>query len=365
MPKKILMIEDDPSILGATLELLTMQGFEARGAEDGLIGLQRAWEFHPDLIISDIHMPGLDGHRVLAELRKEPATETIPFIFLTAQADRTNMRQGMEGGADDYLTKPFAISELLAAIEARFEKHDALVRQSEEKIEDLRQALILTLPHELRTPLVTILGYSDMMVDDAHTLTPENITEMASSIKTSGQRLYRLIENYLAYANIELIRMDPRRLSAVQANLTRNARQIVDEQSAVKARQANREADLSVDSQDLPPLRIADQHLAKVVDELADNAFKFSDPGTPVAVEARATDGYGLLRFIDHGRGLSREQVARIGAYVQFDRKLYEQQGAGLGLIIAKRLVELYEGQISIECIPGTETIVSVKVPVA
>lgn len=365
MPKKILMIEDDPSILNTTLELLTIEGFDVVGADDGLMGLQRAWEFFPDLIISDIRMPGLDGHAVLAELRKDPATAMIPFIFLTAQVDRTNMRQGMEGGADDYVTKPFAISELLTAISVRFEKQAVLVRQVEEKLEDLRRALTLSLPHELRTPLMAILGFSEMMMEDAQTLTPSGITEMASAINSASHRLYRLIENYLTYANIELIRTDSNRMAVLRSGITHNAQQILNEQSFLKAQQVDRIDDLTVDRQDIPPLRIADLYLTKIVGELVDNAFKFSNPGTQVRITSSVVNGYCVLRFIDHGHGMSREQIIRIGAYVQFDRKLYEQQGTGLGLIIARGLVELHAGQLNIESIPKIETVVTIRLALA
>src|SRR5438445_13636833 len=102
MAKRILVIEDDSSILNTTLDRLGLEGFEAIGAENGRIGLQRAQEDGPDLIISDIMMPELDGHEVLAALRKDPATAAIPVVFLTAKTSRTDVRQGMELGADDY-----------------------------------------------------------------------------------------------------------------------------------------------------------------------------------------------------------------------------------------------------------------------
>src|SRR5579864_693230 len=171
MPKKILMIEDDPSILTQTLDLLQIQDFDVIGAKDGLIGLQRAREFLPDLIISDIRMPGLDGYEVLAELRKDPVTASIPFIFLTAQVDMANVRDGMAAGADDYVTKPFGIFDLVAAISARFDRQATFTKQAEQKVETLRQTLTFSLPHELRTPLMGILGYADLLMDDTQSLT--------------------------------------------------------------------------------------------------------------------------------------------------------------------------------------------------
>lgn len=124
--KKILVIEDQTQTRDLFLECLEAEGFYAIGAENGLIGVQQAQENLPDLIICDIIMPLLDGYGVLTTLRQNPATETIPFIFITAKVTRNDFRKGMELGADDYLTKPFTIDELLKAIATQLEKHAAL-----------------------------------------------------------------------------------------------------------------------------------------------------------------------------------------------------------------------------------------------
>ena len=127
--KKILVIEDEPAVRANILELLELEDFYGIGAENGLIGVLWALEHLPDLIICDIMMPELDGYGVLTTLRREPLTALIPFIFLSAKADKTDLRQGMELGADDYLTKPFTGNELLNAIAARFEKQRAITQQ--------------------------------------------------------------------------------------------------------------------------------------------------------------------------------------------------------------------------------------------
>src|SRR5579859_2316430 len=150
MPK-ILVIEDDPAILRTTVEVLNLEGFETLSAENGLQGLEQAQHYLPDLIISDIMMPVLDGHEVLEALHQDPATATIPFIFLTAQTNRADMRTGMDKGADDYLSKPFTTSELLRAVNARLKKHDVIVQKHEQKLDDLRDNMIHMLPHELRS----------------------------------------------------------------------------------------------------------------------------------------------------------------------------------------------------------------------
>lgn len=138
---KILVIEDEQLVRENILDLLEAEGFDGIGAENGHVGVTWAWEHKPDLIICDVMMPELDGYDVLKLLRKEPITATIPFIFLTAKADKSDFRQGMQLGADDYLTKPFTSTELLNAIAVRLERKAAVVRQSEQKLEELRKSL--------------------------------------------------------------------------------------------------------------------------------------------------------------------------------------------------------------------------------
>lgn len=127
--KKILLIEDNFDIRENTVELLTLAGYDVRAAENGKIGVDLAIKEQPDLIICDIMMPELDGYGVLHILGKRSDTAAIPFIFLTALTEKSEVRKGMELGADDYLTKPFDDTSLLNAIEARFRKSS--IRKSE------------------------------------------------------------------------------------------------------------------------------------------------------------------------------------------------------------------------------------------
>jgi len=120
--KKILLIEDNPEVRENTEEILTLANYDVISAPNGKIGVELAQREKPDLIICDIMMPELDGYGVLHILNKKPDTAGIPFIFLTAKTEKTDIRKGMNLGADDYLTKPFDDTDLLNAIEARFQK---------------------------------------------------------------------------------------------------------------------------------------------------------------------------------------------------------------------------------------------------
>jgi CRP-like cAMP-binding protein/CheY-like chemotaxis protein len=127
--KKILLIEDNPDVRENTAEILALAQYEVITAENGKEGVELAQKEKPDLIICDIMMPVLDGHGALHLLSKNPETASIPFIFLTAKAERSDFRKGMEMGADDYLTKPFDDVELLTAVDMRLKKNDILRKE--------------------------------------------------------------------------------------------------------------------------------------------------------------------------------------------------------------------------------------------
>ncbi|MFQ3617423.1 MAG: EAL domain-containing protein [Cyanobacteriota bacterium] len=135
---KILVIEDDLTIRTALLKMLSAENYEAIAAPEGQTGLALAQVHRPDLILCDIMMPGCDGYEVLTKLQQNSATAGIPFIFLTAKADRQDIRQGMAMGADDYLTKPFTRQELMEAIATRLSKQASVTQPY---IQEMKQAI--------------------------------------------------------------------------------------------------------------------------------------------------------------------------------------------------------------------------------
>lgn len=339
-----------------------MFGFDTVLAEDGEKGIELARQHLPDLIICDVNMPRLDGFGTLTQLREHESTATIPFMFLSGAVERPNVRRGMELGADDYVTKPFTPSELLAAVNARLEKAAEMERKSEKKLDELRGKMTLALPHELRTPLNGIMGLASLLIDDHSRMQPTEVLENARMIHLSAERLHRLIENFLAYAQIELMAKDAKAILSSASNSATATAPLITEAAKTVAARWKREADLRLEVRGCTVPVIAD-NLQKVVEELMDNAFKFSEPGTPVRVITGALDQTFSLHVINSGRGMTQEQIAKIGPHVQFEREQYEQQGAGLGLIIAKRLTELNGGNFSINSVPGKETRVTVTFP--
>lgn len=362
---KILVIDDEEGLRLMLLMALRQRGYEVVGASGGAMGVDMARQESPELIICDVNMSPMNGYQTLQAIRDNPATANIPVILMTGQADNAGMRQGMELGADDYLPKPFSTGVLYAAVEVRLKKSQTLRAEAEKKLADLRDNISLMLPHELRTPLNGILAYGEILHTDAATLQPGEIAEMGQVIAESGKRLHRLIENFLIYAQIEILQGDAHKVAALRQGRTDHIASLIQTHAGQQAEAAGRMSDLTVVDVTDWPVAMADNYLSKIVDELIHNAFKFSKAGTPVRVSLVPDGGMAVLTITDGGRGLDTEHIQKVGAYMQFERKFHEQQGLGLGLTIARRLAEVHGGSLVLQSERNQGTTVTVKIPLA
>src|SRR6266436_472530 len=218
--KKILVIDDEEWLREMIQLALRQKGYEIAEAENGAGGIEVAKKILPDLILCDVNMEKVDGYLTLSSLRSDPPTAAIPFILMTGLADNAGMRHGMELGADDYLPKPFTIDALYAAVEARLKKVQTVREEAEKKLADLRDNISMMLPHELRTPLNGILAYGEILANDAGSLSAAEVAEMGQVIHDSSKRLERLIENFLIYAQLEILSTDSNKISALRQKRT-------------------------------------------------------------------------------------------------------------------------------------------------
>ncbi len=359
---KILVIEDDGGVREMIVAALESTGFEALQAEDGRAGVDIARASIPDLIVCDIIMPKLDGYGTLKELRSDPTTATIPFIFLTGHAERLLVREAMDLGADDFVTKPFTVPELQSAIQSRLKKVDLLRHQAERRLTELRTNLSLSLPHEIRTPLSGIIGFAEVLRDDTASLKPSEISEMAIIILKSATRLTRLVENFLTYAQLEILSADANRTALIGKDSTVQLAAHIEDLTQKKAKEYDRLDDLVL-KLDSGEAAISNTNMRRIVEELVDNAFKFSTRGSPVEITSGNSGGDYMLTVADHGTGMKAVEIAEVGAYRQFNREKNEQQGSGLGLAIAKRIADLHGGSLTVHSEVGTGTNVIVKLP--
>ncbi len=338
---KILIIEDDHALRNIVVQGLG-DTHEVYEADNGFSGLEIATAYLPDLVICDIAMHGMDGYSVLTHLRSEEATAEISFIFLTAHSGREWMRRGMDLGADDFLTKPFSLIDLQQAVETRLVKkalRDMLINK---KVNELRDNILTALPHELRTAIMVIEGYTHLLMDDLSHLGGEQM-QMLQAIADGTARLQRLSEKYLWYSRSQFVKFDE-----MADCSTVNAEIIIRDTALTTAARFGRSHDLKLDT--LPSKVRIDEHvLRRIIEELVENACKFSGQGTQIAIRIGAQQHFFKIMVEDQGRGMTEAQIAQIGAFKQFDREQYEQQGIGLGFVIVKRFAEAYGGKFVIK----------------
>jgi two-component system, sensor histidine kinase and response regulator len=362
--KTILVIDDDDLLReGIRLELEAGE-YSVVEASNGKRGYEYARLYIPDLILCDVNMPEIDGNETLVLLRQDSITSTIPVIMMTGvMKEYTNIHQSMNIGADDYIIKPFTMPDLLVTIRTKLKKQQNLLLKVESKLENLRSNIATSLPHELRTPLTAIIGFSELLQAEYLTMDREDIGDIVRLIQNSSLRLNKLIEEYIDYSQIELVAIDGPKRMILRQEVTRDIPSVLKTLAEQKAGDAGRIQDLKLDLQS-GVAQISEVHLKKIVTHLLDNAFKFSKPDTIVQMNCQEKDGWFLLFIRDSGMGMSAEQISLIGGYMQFDRKIHERQGLGLGLIIAKRISEIYGGDLMVASQLNEGTTVTVKLPI-
>lgn len=362
--KPILVIDDEEMYRKTISGVLRQSGYAVLEADDGEKGLEIVQHQPVELIISDVMMDNLDGFGFIERVRMDPATSTIPLIFVTGLSDKETMRKGMTLGADDFLVKPFTGSELLAAVEARLAKQREASEEAGRRLSQLRSSISLAMPHEIRTPLASIIGFAEILRDDGGTLTGAEVVQCGALLHKAGKRLQRLVENVVNFTQIEVIATDPEKMALMKKSQPSESAMIIRTISRKNADAYGRLTDLELDLSK-SEVAVSEVHCIKICDELIDNAFKFSLAGTKVSVSSIVDKNELKLTVSDHGRGMTPAQIAGMGAYLQFGRAFHEQQGSGLGLAIAKRLAELYGGRMEFDISSGEGLTVQVFLPLS
>jgi signal transduction histidine kinase len=337
---KILVIEDEAAIRETLSDLLEINGHTVTAAPDGARGVELARE-RPDMIFCDIGLPEMDGYAVIAAVQAMPECRDIPFVFLTARAERNDQRRGMALGADDYITKPFTEREILDAIAARVRRQQPLRERVEQLMAERNTQIRANWSHELLTPLNGVLGGLEMIEEEADGIRPSELRTLLKLIRDGAERQQALSHKLMWYYELERLQVAPPAtpapvIDAVEPISTAARRAATDE---------NRAADLEVRCASAK-LWISESHLARAVSELVANAFRFSPPGKRVIVSTSSRDGRYAIEILDEGIGMTADECTHFGPFVQFGRKKREQQGLGLGLAIARSIARLAGGTL-------------------
>ena len=199
----ILVVEDDLALLEGIRELLELTEYKVLTAMNGREALDVLEKQRPDLIVSDIMMPEMDGYQFHEKVSEQPELSAIPFIFLTARGEKTDIRRGKEIGVDDYITKPFDDEDLLIGVRAKLSRWEGLRKQRDEEVSDLKSKILLTLSHEFRTPLTYIINYSDLLELEGQKVEGEDFQDFMQGIRRGALRLNSLVDDFLILVEIE------------------------------------------------------------------------------------------------------------------------------------------------------------------
>jgi len=361
---KILIVDDDSNLRMLIRELLVQRGWEVHEAENGQLGLERARELQPDLVLSDYEMDVMNGYELLEAVREDEALAPTPFILMTGATHRAAWRSTMDRGADDYLPKPFSMEQLVAVLETRLKRLDQTKKLAEKKLGALRRQVSLTLPHELKTPLHGILGLTELLEESLDNVSKAELRTMVRDIHACGERLQRLIANYVGYLELLFLSANRDKAETFIRGSTPNSSAFITETARRIAERNKRGEDLQLMFTVGGPA-MAPENFGRIVEELVDNACKFSPSDSPIELDTSLSAREFVFRVRDHGRGLTADQIREVGAYMQFERNRYEQQGVGLGLTISRMLAELHGGKLDIESTPDAGTTVAVTLPSA
>lgn len=364
----ILVVEDDTHLMEGIRDILELNGYEVLTATNGVMGLDvlRAQPIPPDLIVSDIMMPRMNGYDFFQSVRDENGWVAIPFIFLTAKGEREDIRKGKRMGAEDYVVKPFDADDLLIAVSAKLDRKKQLDAVWRTEVTSIKNNILTILNHELRTPLTYVVAYADMLHRDAAELGAEDMRSFLRGINTGANRLRRLVESFILLVELET--------GTAASTYSWRSHPVDDydtllytiqQKFAEFARERNVTLEFEVQN-NLPPVRADTEYLASAVECLVDNAIKFSDRSGSVVMICIYTQANDVcLSVRDHGRGIPAKELNSIfDPFYQINREKYEDQGAGAGLAIVDGVVRIHGGRVTVDSVFGEGSTFVIHLPI-
>jgi len=344
--KTILIVEDNKSIRNEIVDVFKMENYNVIEASNGLDGYVKAINELPDIIVSDLIMPILNGFEMFKQLRNNELTELIPIIFLSALSSDENIRKGMNLGADDYLTKPISPSNLILATANKLEKYSKV----ETKFDKLKINITNILYHELNTPLNGIIGFSDYLRTRVYEMQKDDIKEIVENIYLSGIRLYNLVKKYLCYADLKMKYDETSKVKELRncnyINIKQEINNVLDYPSFKKRKNDFKK---SINN---AKIRIDKTLFMRMIEELIENAIKFSNKKHKIYISSNIKNENFIIKIKNEGIGLSSEQIKNIDDFCQFNKEEFAQNGSGIGLSIVKLICEIYNVKFEIESIP-------------
>lgn len=344
---RILVVDDDEIIRKLLRRVLERSGFEVDEAGSGEEALERIAMQHPDLILLDVVMDGIDGFITCRKIKNTEGMQEVPIIFVTGRADTGSIVEGLDAGGSDYITKPINRHEALARIRNHL-KMRVLMKFQREFIDGLKKAnlaknrIIGIASHDLRNPIASIRGLSEFLAE-AGPLTPDQL-EIANTIQTTSDSMLHLVDELLDLSVIESgeERSDKEPCSIYEiVSSSLNIYQFTANKKSIKL--------ILDDEGDIPELLLLDKmQVRRLVDNVLSNAVKYSPTETTVRVTMRREGHLLKILVADEGPGIPEDEMHKL--FTDFGKTSVQPTGnetsTGLGLSICKKIVESHKGRI-------------------
>lgn len=350
--KTILVVEDNQAMNMAICDILESNHYNVHSAGDGVEGLALMRQQRPDVVLSDIMMPRMDGYALLQHARSDEQLRTVPFIFLTARSTVEDRRQAKRIGIEDYLVKPVNSEDLLLAIANVLRREAYALSQTEKQVERLRTEIVSALQHEFRTPLTFILGYAELLAESPPgSVDIDTLRASTAAILEGGRRLQDMIEKFLLFANMQHRRelLD----SVVHVDTLALLAEVAQHFNAAAKKSG---LDFTLVSELENVFILAEPGYVRVaLERLIENAIQYRrDKSTQIGLSVIAIEGYLGLRVMDDGKGIPVGDLAALRSpFAQIDRENRVQPGAGLGLALVNNIARLHGGYLQIESEEG------------
>jgi len=358
----ILLVDDEASLLEIVGSVLEAENFAVLLAGSVEKAIDHLNVTTPDIIISDITMPGKNGFDFFAHVRSLPHLQHVPFLFLSAHSDSESIVAGKEMGSDDYLTKPVDFHLLLSSIRGKLKRKEQLSVAANFHADKLKNEIFRLITHEMRTPLTSILGATEMLSESQNNYSQQELTEFLQMLQSSSKRLNTMVDDFLTVTKIESGEIQ-REMEVKDSRITpfhiveRLIEDLVFQTRYYQVTIQNRVPDRTVSVVMHAP------HVENILRRLMDNAVKFSKPGASVIVSMHELDGF-VFSVQDFGMGVPADKRSVLfQKFGQVDREKNEQQGSGLGLYISHHLAKLNRGELWYESEEGKGSTFFVRFP--
>jgi len=344
------LLADDNADMRAYLRELLGRHYRVESVEDGEQALSAARRERPQLVISDIMMPRLDGLGLLGALRADHDLGDVPVILLSARAGEEARIEGLGAGADDYMVKPFTGRELLARVGALLEltqtrrENEARRRSDLEEASRQKDEFLAMLAHELRNPLAPIRNAGELLSRSLPADVP--MRTAVHTIERQVTHLTRLVDDLLDVSRITQGRIELRRRPTAVAELLSRSLETVDP----LIRRKKHKVSIAGSHWNLY-VNVDPERLVQCLSNVLTNAAKYTEPGGEIRIETRDEKGQVFISVADNGVGIAKELLPRVfDLFVQGERTLDRSQGGlGIGLSIVRRLVEMHEGSVVVQ----------------